>query len=330
MNRIFWPENKHFAFTIFDDTDVSTLGNVAPVYEVLAGLGFRTTKSVWPLSVNDPASDYFGSHTLEDGKYCDYIKTLQQRGFEIAYHGARMESSDRSIVKKSLQKFRSELGFYPRAYASHAGNRENLYWGEDRFTVEAFKLLFRVLKPSKTRYSEGHRPDSRFFWGDLAKDYISYARSFSYDEINLFNISPRVCYADSRKPFLNNFFISSDADNVEDFNRLIHLKNQEKLEKQGGVCILSTHIGKGFVKGGAVNPDTKYLLERLSQRNGWFPTVSELLDYLTGTLREPEIDFIQRVNLELKWFLHSFKRKLAASPYEKSELAYLFPDESSG
>ncbi|RJP41181.1 MAG: hypothetical protein C4548_09490 [Desulfobacteraceae bacterium] len=325
--KISWPENKQFAFTIFDDTDVSTLGNITPVYELLAGLGFRTTKSVWPLSANDPASDYFGSHTLEDGKYCDYIKSLQQRGFEIAYHGARMESSSRNMVQKSLQKFRTELGVYPRAYACHAGNCENLYWGEARFTIKAFKLLFQLLNQSKIRYSEGHRPESRFFWGDLAKKYINYARSFSYDEINLFNISPRVCYADSRKPFLNYLFISSDADNVEEFNNLIHLKNQEKLERQGGVCILSTHLGKGFIKEDAVNPATKYLLERLSQRNGWFPTVSQLLDYLTGTCRETEIDFTQRINLELKWFLHSFKRKLTARTYEKSELDYLFPDE---
>jgi len=37
--KIHWPDNKQFAYTIFDDTDVSTLCNSAPVYELLAGLG---------------------------------------------------------------------------------------------------------------------------------------------------------------------------------------------------------------------------------------------------------------------------------------------------
>lgn len=322
-----WPDNKRFAFTIFDDTDVSTLGNIAPVYELLTELGFRTTKSVWPLPVNDPTSDYFGSHTLEDVDYLKYVKTLHERGFEIAFHGARMESSDRQTVETSLNKFRDGLGFYPVSYACHAGNRDNLYWGEDRFTLFFFKILFRLLNQTKTRYSEGHLPGSRYFWGDWAKKYIRYARSYTFSETNLFNVSKRICFTDRSKPLLNYLFISSDADNVEEFNRLIQLKNQEKLERQGGVCILSTHFGKGFVKNNTVHSDTRYLLKCLSQRNGWFPTVSQLLDYLTASGDGGNLGFTERVNLELQWFLHSFKRKLTSRPYEKSELAYLFPDE---
>jgi hypothetical protein len=48
MNR--FPNNKKFAFTILDDTDLSTAENVGPVYRLLAELGMRTTKSVWPLA----------------------------------------------------------------------------------------------------------------------------------------------------------------------------------------------------------------------------------------------------------------------------------------
>ncbi len=48
--RISWPEGKTFAFTIFDDTDRSTVENTKPVYDFLKANGLRTTKSVWPIA----------------------------------------------------------------------------------------------------------------------------------------------------------------------------------------------------------------------------------------------------------------------------------------
>lgn len=325
--KIHWPDNKRFAFTIFDDTDVATLGNIKPIYELLASLGLRTTKTVWPLSSDDINSDFFGSQTLEDPAYCEYIKSLQNRGFEIAYHGARMESSDREVVKKSLEKFRDKLGDYPSSYACHADNIENLYWGEDRFSFAPFKLLFRFLNSSKTGCFYGHMPGSRFYWGDIAKKHIRYARSFSFDEINLFNITRRICYTDPKKPLLNYFFISSDADNVEAFNHLLRLENQKKLDMEGGVCILSTHFGKGFVKNDVVHPVAQRLLEHLSQKDGWFPSVFQLLDFLCSMEGyKGDITSSELFKIEARWFWHSLKRKINAHPYEKSELAYLFPN----
>ena len=46
-----WPGNKSFAFSVFDDTDSQTLEKGKAVYALLADLGFRTTKSVWPIRV---------------------------------------------------------------------------------------------------------------------------------------------------------------------------------------------------------------------------------------------------------------------------------------
>ena len=45
-NKIVWPQGKKFAFTIFDDTDLSKPGNYEVVYDFLRDLGFKTTKSV--------------------------------------------------------------------------------------------------------------------------------------------------------------------------------------------------------------------------------------------------------------------------------------------
>ena len=45
--KISWPNNKQFAFTIFDDTDRANLKDIQSVYEFLDELDFKTTKSVW-------------------------------------------------------------------------------------------------------------------------------------------------------------------------------------------------------------------------------------------------------------------------------------------
>ena len=45
-----WPEDKGFAFTIFDDTDYQTAENTREVYSFLADLGLKTTKSIWPIA----------------------------------------------------------------------------------------------------------------------------------------------------------------------------------------------------------------------------------------------------------------------------------------
>src|SRR5579859_3669147 len=127
-----FPGGKQFAFSIFDDTDVATLEYIRPIYELLERLGFRTTKSVWPLHYDGP-SDYQGSDTLADPDYAKYVCHLQERGFEIAFHGARMETSERAEIVAAIEKYKQILGRHPRAYAAHAYNRDNLYWGADRF-----------------------------------------------------------------------------------------------------------------------------------------------------------------------------------------------------
>ena len=54
IESVAWPDGKLFAFSIIDDTDLSTLENVRPVYDYISELGLRTTKTVWMLPTNDP------------------------------------------------------------------------------------------------------------------------------------------------------------------------------------------------------------------------------------------------------------------------------------
>src|SRR5438034_4889586 len=90
-----FPYGKRFAFTVLDDTDVATVQNVAPVYALLERLGMRATKTVWPLGCPEGSRNFSSSQTLDDPEYYAFVADLPRRGFEIASHGATMESSTR-------------------------------------------------------------------------------------------------------------------------------------------------------------------------------------------------------------------------------------------
>jgi hypothetical protein len=48
ISKIEWPAGKDSAFTIFDDSDLDTVENVAGIYPLLHDVGLRTTLAVWP------------------------------------------------------------------------------------------------------------------------------------------------------------------------------------------------------------------------------------------------------------------------------------------
>lgn len=319
-----WPEGKQFAFSIFDDTDVATLEYIRPIYDTLTSLGMYTTKSVWSLNTSKK-SPYSGSHTLEDKPYADYINELQDRGFEIAFHGASMVSTSRPQILKALNIFKEVTGQFPTIYAPHASNKENIYWGETRFSIPLFKNLFSLIFKEQRGKFKGHLENNDYFWGDIAKQYFKYIRGFTYNDLNLFNVGIPIVYHNQFHPWINNWFFTTDADNVEVFNQVIAEKNQDELIKNNGICIISTHLGKGFLSNGILNIKTRQLLERLCQNNGWFVPVSTILDYLNGNniSTSTSLTWIQRFFLEAKWFIHAYLRSRKPSWYNKTEISYL-------
>ena len=318
---LMFPEGRRFAFTVFDDTDVGTLDSIRPVYELLYELGLRTTKTVWPLDY-DGDSSYAGSATMQDPEYCSYLRLLQSRGFEIAFHGATMETASRSETERALQIFRVELGRGPTSYAAHAQNRDNLYWGRERFQFGLFRFAYDLMGGrGEPRYA-GHLPGSDVYWLDLASE-LRYVRSLTYDGIDLNRVTSRVPYRMAATPGINAWFPSCDADNVEEFVALLSPDNQAVLESHGGVCILSTHFGKGFIRDGRVRPDVARALESLSRRPGWFVPVTPLLDHLARQRGIAELSGLRLFRMELLWFVHSLLRKLRKRPYESTEVPFL-------
>lgn len=303
--RIEWPDGKDFAFTVFDDTDLATLENVSPVYGLLGELGFRTTKSVWP--VKGAGTPQIGGTTCEDPDYLAWTLALQARGFEIGYHGATYLTASRDLVGHAIERFRDMYGHYPQAMANHAGCAESIYWGPDRVSGVnrlAYKLMTHN---SRNNTFRGHRDGDPLFWGDICKAKIRYVRNFTYRDIDTLAACPLMPYHDPERPLVNAWFASSEGADVDAFNACLSEANQDRLEAQGGACIMYTHFASGFYREGTIDPRFKVLMERLGGKNGWFVPVTTLLDHLSAQRGETVISNAQRRVLERRWLLSKLR-----------------------
>ena len=306
-----FPNSKTFAFTIFDDTDLSTVENVQPVYRLLDELGFRTTKSVWPLA-SQPQGRY-GGQSLQDAEYLRFIKELHQRGFEIALHGVRNTHATRQEIHHGIEEFIRLLGAKPRVHANHSTNIDNIYWGAARFSLlKSAYQLSAAFRPG--RDFSGHNSASPYFWGDLCRANIDYVRNFVFCDINVAGINPSMPYHDPSKPWVNAWFSSSDGADVDRFCSLLSEENQDRLEEQRGICIVYTHFACGFVERGRVKPRVAELLRRVSQKGGWFVPVSNLLDFCRlqrGTLAIPRRELW---TMELRWAIDRLSSAMSRKP----------------
>jgi hypothetical protein len=301
-----FPNNKNFAFSIFDDTDNSTLESIKPVYHLLQDLGFKTTKSVWPLPGVPDAR--FGGSTLEDRDYLEFILQLQREGFEIGLHNVRSGSAPREVVQQGLEEFRSRIGDYPRCHANHSNNSENIYWGSSRLSRTGSRLIYNL----GTRYRlsgsfQGHIQDSQYFWGDFCRQRIRFVRNFVFDEINLDRINPTLPYHDARKPFVNFWFSACEGGNISKFCTTVHEANQDRLAAESGICIMYTHFASGFCYRGNLDPIFKKLMRRLSMLNGWFVPVSDLLEFLLTGRSEPVIPAHELASMENHWLRYKMR-----------------------
>ena len=299
-----WPNGKQFAFTIFDDTDFATLENVGPVYDFLAKLGFRTTKSVWPIKgTREPIC---GGATCEDDTYLEWIYKLRQQGFEIGYHMTTFHSSYREETRRGLHRFAGLFGSAPLTMANHSGCRENIYWGSHRltgFNQFAYDVLTAFRFHRKYR---GHIEGDQFFWGDLCAERVKYVRNFVFADINTLKLCPWMPYHDPKRPYVKYWYASSEGPTVDPFVRCLSEEHQDRLESEHGACLMYTHLSRGFFDG-SLNPRFKQLMERLSRKDGWFVPVGTLLDYLLQRRAERSLTDAERNQLERRWLKHKFK-----------------------
>ena len=117
-----WPDGKQFAFTIFDDTDLTTVANGKPVYDFLSEIGMRITKSVWVLEPDQEPT--IGGTSCEDPDYLEWVRSLRTAGHEIALHNVASVTSTRERTLLGFDRFREFFGEDPRSLANHFENGE--------------------------------------------------------------------------------------------------------------------------------------------------------------------------------------------------------------
>ncbi len=302
--RVAWPENRRFAFTVFDDTDDGTLDNVPHVYACLRDLGFRTTKSVWPLA-GQRSAELVGGETCAHPGYAAWVQQLQQQEFEIAMHNATFHSSTREDTRRAFTRFAELFGTYPRSLANHTTCREGMYWGPHRVSGVhrlAYNVLTQFRKAGRFR---GHDPEDPHFWGDLCRDHIDYVRNFTFAEVDTLGACPFMPYFDPDRPWVKAWFAGSEGADCRSYLRTIDERAQDRLEQSGGACVMYTHFGKGFYQEGALDRRFVELMERLARRPGWFVPVSQLLDYIAQARGGIHIlKRAERTWLERKWLRH--------------------------
>ena len=307
MEKIQWPDGKKFAFTVFDDTDNSTLENAPKVYALLRDLGFRTTKSVWPApGLRDPS--VVGGSTCEDPKYLAWVKELQAEGFEIGLHNVTYHSSTREETRRGLDKFVEMFGHEPRAMATHTSCQEGIYWGGARVSG-GHRVVYELLNRGKQLgWFRGHVEGDEYFWGDMCKARVQYVRNFTLPEINTLKVCPWMPYHDPGRPYVNAWYASSEGARCKNYNETITEEAQDRLEAEGGACIMYTHFGKKFVENGVLDARFIELTKRLAKKDGWFVPTSTLLDYIAKqrggvhTLSKRE-----RRKLERRWLIHKVR-----------------------
>ena len=309
-SKIRWPDGKDFAFTIFDDTDFSTVENAGPIYQLLTDLGFRTTKSVWPLPGDSLKFDgKFQGSTCDDPEYTEWVTGLQRDGVEIALHSVTYSRSTREQVIQGFDTFSDLFGGDPKSLAQHSGREggESIYWGDKRLSgVNA--LFYNAITRSRHKgIYQGHVEGDESFWGDISQQRLQYVRNFVFPGINTLKACPQMPYHDPQRPYVNYWFASSEGANKSSFNECINEAAQDALEEEGGACIMYTHFANSFMKDGRIDARFQSLMERLSKKNGWFVPVSELLDFLLTQDGSHTITKRQRSSLERRWLLHKFR-----------------------
>jgi hypothetical protein len=128
-------------------------------------------------------------------------------------------------------------------------------------------------------------------------------RNFTFSGVNMLECNPEMPYRVASTPRVGHWFSTTDAPNVNVFIETVNRAALERLESAGGVCIISTHLGKGFVQDGQLNAAVDETLSYLADRPGWYVPVSTLLDHLRDAGGAPMLSRVALFRLELRYLI---------------------------
>lgn len=293
--NVIWPENRDFAFTVFDDPDSQPLSVSREVYALLEDLGFRTTKAIW---VVEPPERNSSGETCESAAFLDFAQTLQQKGFEIAYHNGAPGTLRREDIIRSLDLFQTYFGTDPTSMANHY-NGDAIYWGDARLSGIAHSIYNVLTRGAQNHF--GHLSGHPCFWGDICRQRIQYCRNFVFRRLNTLRACPYMPYSDPDRQYVRAWYAAAEGANCRSYLRQFSEREQDRLEEEGGACIMYTHFGHQFVQDGKLNPEFRRLMTRMAAKNGWFVPVSTLLDHLRAIRGIHVLTSSERSHLERSW-----------------------------
>ena len=301
-----WPNGKRFAFTIFDDPDAQTETQSRLVYGFLADLGFRTTKGVWP--IEGAAERNSAGETLENPSYRAHCQELLAKGFDLGFHNAAPASVTREETQRALDRYRDCVGRDPLTMANHY-NVDAMYWGPARFD-QPWRSVYQILTRGQTGNKHfGHVPSHPAFWGDLCRDRVQSCRNFVFAEIDTLSACPVMPYYDPHRPFVREWYASTEGANWPLFEKALSEANQDSLVKSGGACIMYTHFGHGFVRDdSSLQPRFVEQMRRLAGLGGWFVPVAEVLNHLRAPQGPHVLTAPERSRMERHWLAQKLFR----------------------
>lgn len=270
-------------------------------------IGLKTTKTVWVYPSRDRCE---GSCIMEE-EYLEFIKEIQDKGFEIGLHNVGSGAFHREEIIEGIEIFKDLLGIEPTMHINHDSNPDNIYWGAERYQ----KILSFIIKLfyRKKRKFYGTDTQSTHFWGDICKKNFKYIRNYVFNGINTLKYDPKMPYKVKKKEKYSNYWFSSaDAHTSVEFNNLLTEKNIERLKKEQGCCIIYTHFGFDFVdENGKLNEEFEKKIRMLSTKNGWFVPASILLDYLLENKKGHDFASKYYLNkLDLRWMIDRLIKKM--------------------
>ena len=191
---------------------------------------------------------------------------------------------------------------------NHASNPDNIYWGL-KDTVLIKKPFQGITKIKENTMVLILNPAT---FGDICKEKIKYIRNHTFNDINTLKIDPLMPYIDkSKQKYSNYWFSSSDGHTAEEFNFLLKKENIDKLETEGGACIVYTYFASNFVDdAGRLNKEFVKNMEYLSTKDGWFVPASIMLDYLASQKKEVYASKYYLTRLDFKWVFDRVIKKL--------------------
>jgi len=263
---VIWPPFPYRAgFCITDDTDAATLESVRAVYDLLAALGLRASKTVWAFTPAEPCGipalppSIQRGITLEDPAYLDYCLGLSERGFEICLHGASAGNNVRDRTVRALDLLEHRLGF-TGTYICHAKNAENPYWHEK---VAPAGPARDVLKLASRYQCSGEDPKSPYFWGDVCLAKVRHIRLFRTRNVNTLAENPSMPYFDPEKPWVTSWFGATKRS----FLDAAAPASLDRLAREHGLCVLYQYLHRyAAAAGSGVQPEFRAAAERLAAR----------------------------------------------------------------